>query len=72
VNFWRCRHAHCVITGIGWFALAGFTFFEAGLGRSLIHGDERLVFLGVLAPGLVFDGTWNVVRGTNAVSAPST
>jgi len=61
-----------VITGIGWFALAGFTFFEAGLGRSLIHGDELLVFLGVLAAGLVFEGTWNVVRGTNAVSAPST
>src|SRR6516165_5553939 len=25
VNFWRCRHAHCVITGAGWLALAGFS-----------------------------------------------
>jgi hypothetical protein len=72
VNFWRCRHAHCVITGIGWHTLAGFTFFEAGLGHSLIHGDEGLVFLGVLAAGLVFEGTWYVVRGTNTVSSRST
>jgi hypothetical protein len=61
-----------VITCIGWFALAGFTLFEAGLGRSLIHDDEGLMFLGVLAAGLVFEGTWYVVRGTNAVSAPWT
>jgi hypothetical protein len=71
VNFWRCRHAHCVITGTGWLALAGFTLFEAGLGRSLIHGDEGLVFLGVLAAGLVFEGVWSVARGTNAVSSQS-
>src|SRR5262249_19069210 len=40
VNFWRSRHTHCVVTGPGWLALAGFAFVEAGLGRSLIHGDE--------------------------------
>lgn len=72
VHFWRCRHAHCVITGTGWLALAGFTLVEAGLGRSLIHGDEGLVFLGVLAAGLVFEGVWYVARGTNAVSSRST
>lgn len=22
VNFWRCRHAHCVVTGAGWLALS--------------------------------------------------
>lgn len=66
-NFWRTRHAHCVITAAGWLALAAFSFLETGLGRSLIHGDEGLVFLGVLAAGLVFEGAWYVVRGTNAV-----
>lgn len=69
VNFWRCRHAHCVITGAGWLALAAFSFLEAGLGRSLIHGDEGLVFLGVLGVGLAFEGAWYMVRGTNAVSS---
>jgi hypothetical protein len=72
VHFWRCRHAHCVITGAGWLVLAGFAFLEAGLGRSLIDGDEGLVFLGVLGAGLVFEGAWYVVRGTNAVSPRST
>ena len=71
VNFWRCRHAHCVITGAGWLALAGFSFLEAGLGRSVIHGDEGLVFLGVLGLGLVFEAAWYVARGTNAVSSRS-
>jgi len=72
VNFWRCRHAHCVVTGAGWLALAGFAFVEAGLGRSLIHGDEALVFLAVLAAGLVVEGWWYAVRGTNAISPRST
>ena len=69
VNFWRCRHAHYVITGAGWLALVAFSFLEAGLGRSVIHGDEGLVFLGVLGVGLAFEGAWYVARGTNAVSS---
>ncbi len=72
VNFWRCRHAHCVVTGAGWLALACFAFVEAGLGRSLIHGDEALLFLGVLGVGLVVEGGWYAVRGTNAISPRST
>ena len=53
-------------------ALAGFAFVEAGLGRSLIHGDEALAFLAVLAAGLVVEGGWYAVRGTNAISPRST
>jgi len=68
LNFWRCRHAHCVITGTGWLALAGFSFVEAGLGHSLIAGDEGLVFLAVLVAGLAFEGVWYLRRGTNAVT----
>jgi hypothetical protein len=68
-NFWRCRHAHCMITGAGWLALAGFAFLEAALGRSLIHGDEGLVFLAVLGAGLLFECVWYWTHGTNAVSS---
>src|SRR6266542_7089422 len=68
LNFWRCRHAHCVITGAGWLALAVFTFVEAGLGRSLIGGNEPPVFLVVLGTGLVFEAAWYLARGSNAVT----
>src|SRR5262245_12153596 len=71
VNFWRCRHAHCLITGPGWLALAGFAFVEAGLGRSLIHGDEGLIFLGVLAAGLLWECGWQVAYGTRAIAPRS-
>ncbi|SRR5712691_852438 len=72
MNFWRCRHAHCLVTGPGWLALAGFTFVEAGLGRSLIHGDEGLVFLGVLAAGLLWECVWYAARRSHAVTPRST
>jgi hypothetical protein len=72
LNFWRCRHAHCLVTGTGWLALAGFTFVEAGLGRSLIHGDEGLVFLAVLAAGLVVEAAWWMMQGTNAMTGTRT
>jgi hypothetical protein len=67
VNFWRCRHAHCAVTGPGWLALAAFTVIETALGRSLIHGDEGLLFLAVLAVGLVWEAAWYAVRRTHAV-----
>jgi hypothetical protein len=67
LNFWRCRHAHCLATGPGWLALSLFAFAEAGLGRSLIAGDEQLVFLGILAAALLFEAAWWLARRTNAV-----
>jgi hypothetical protein len=69
LNFWRCRHAHCLVTGAGWLVLAGFAFVEAALGRSLIGGDEQPVFLGVLVVALLFEGAWYAARGTNAVAS---
>ena len=66
-NFWRCRHAHCLITSIGWLGLALFTIAEAGLGHSIIHGNEQLAFLGILGFGLAFEGAWYLARGTNAL-----
>jgi hypothetical protein len=68
LNFWRCRHAHCVVDAAGWSALGVLAVGEAVIGRSLIHGDEQLVFLGVLALGLLFEGGWFALRGSNAVS----
>jgi hypothetical protein len=73
LHYWRTRHAHCMITGAGWLALAALSFTEAGLGRSLIHGDETLAFLAVLAAGLAFEAAWYLAHGTNAVtSGPAT
>jgi hypothetical protein len=67
LNFWRCRHAHCALTGGGWLALAVFAFAEAAVGRSVIGGDEPVVFLVVLALGLAFEAGWYRRRGTNSI-----
>jgi hypothetical protein len=67
LNFWRCRHAHCVVTSAGWVPLAVFDFTEALIGRSLIGGDEQLVFLAVLIASVAFEVLWYQVRGTNAL-----
>jgi len=66
-NFWRCRHAHCMITGAGWLALCAFAFIEAAIGRSLIDGNEQPVFLAVIVLALLFEAGWYLWRGTNAV-----
>lgn len=67
LNFWRCRHAHCLVTGTGWLTLSMFAFVECGLGHSIIGGDEQPVFLGVLAAALVFEYAWYLARHTNAI-----
>src|SRR6266700_872607 len=67
LNFWRSRQAHCVVTAVGWLGLAPFIFLEAAIGRSVIGGDEQLVFLAVLAGGLGFEAAWYIRLGTNAV-----
>lgn len=54
------------MTAAGLLPPAALAVMEAGLGRSLIHGYEQLVFLGVLATGIVFEGVWYVGKGTNS------
>jgi hypothetical protein len=61
LNFWRCRHAHCLVTGAGWLILGVFSLVEAGIGRSLVGGDEEAAFYGILAAGILFEWLW--VRG---------
>lgn len=67
LNFWRCRHAHCLVTGVGWLALSVFVFVEAGIGRSSIGGNEQPVFLAILAAALIFEITWYLARHTHAI-----
>jgi hypothetical protein len=67
LNFWRCRHAHCIVTSTGWAALSLLAFTEAGLGRSLIGGNEQPVFLVVLAAAVAFEVGWRLARGTSAI-----
>jgi hypothetical protein len=67
VNFWRCQHAHCLVTGAGWLALTLFVASEAALGRSLIGGDEQIVFLAILGLALIFEAGWYAVHRTNTV-----
>jgi hypothetical protein len=42
-------------------------FAGAGLGRSLIYGDEQLVFVGVLLAAITFEGLWYLRKGTNVI-----
>ena len=67
VNFWRCRQAHCMVTAAGWLGLSLVAFAGAGLGHSVIYGDEQLIFLGVLAAALAFEGLWYLTKGTNVI-----
>jgi uncharacterized membrane protein YfcA len=68
LNFWRCRHAHCAVTGTGWLVLSALAFTGAALGHSLISGYEQPVFLAVLIVALVFETAWRCVFGTNAIA----
>lgn len=67
-NYWRCRHAHCLITGPGWLAWTAFVLVEAALGRSLIGGDEQLAFLAILAIGVGFEALWYATRRSHAIA----
>ena len=71
LNLWRCRHAHCVVTSIGWAALSILAFTGAGLGHSLIGGYEQPVFLAVLAAAIVFEVAWRRARGGSAIGCRS-
>jgi hypothetical protein len=68
LNFWRCRHAHCLVTGVGWIGLSVLAFVEAGLRHSVIGGYERGVFVLILAIGCLFEAAWQITRGTNAMT----
>ena len=68
INFWRCREAHCVVTGFGWTGLAALELLELALGRSFISGDEGIAFVAILVAALVFEAVWRMRHGTNAIA----
>ena len=55
------------MTSTGWAALSILAVTEAGLGRSLIGGDEQPVFLAVLGAGVLFEAVWRLARGSNSI-----
>ena len=67
LNFWRCRHAHCVVTGGGWLAFSVLVLIEVVIGHSLIQGYEQPAFIAILGAGLLFEAGWYARRRTNAV-----
>jgi len=67
LNFWRCRHAHCAVTGPGWLALAAVAFAGVAAGHSLTSGYEQPIFVGVLVAGIAFEAAWRLARGSNAL-----
>lgn len=68
LNFWRCRHAHCVVTGAGWLVLALLALVGAALGHSLIGGAEELAFLAILLAGALFEVGWYVSHRSHAIA----
>jgi hypothetical protein len=68
LNFWRCRHAHCLITGPGWLAFGLFAFGEAAAGQSVIAGYERPLFMAILGVAVVFELVWYFLLHTNAIA----
>ena len=71
-NFWRCREAHCIVTGAGWAALFALEIVELVIGRSVLHGAESSAFAAILLIGLVFECGWQLAFGTNALTRDAT
>jgi hypothetical protein len=69
LNFWRCRHAHCVITRAG---LVGLRVVRTGRGVAWSQPDagyEQPVFVGILGVAVLFELVWYAVHRTNAIAS---
>lgn len=67
VNFWRCREAHCVVTGIG-FTTLGISLLLAAAGvPTFISEHDGQILLGTLVLAVGFEAVWRALHGTNAV-----
>ncbi len=65
-NFARCREAHCIVTGLGWSALAVVAVTAALVGSDLRNGGW-FAFLGIAVIGHSFEAVWKASRGSNAL-----
>ena len=70
-NLWRCREAHCLITGFGWALLFVFELTELAIGHSVIRGTESLVFVGILVIAICFEWGWQLRYHSNALTRHS-
>lgn len=68
VNLWRCREAHCLVTGVGWAALLVLVVVELAMGRSVIGGTESLAFVAILVVAVAFEWAWQLRYRTNALT----
>jgi hypothetical protein len=69
-NFARCREAHCIVTGVGWSALAIAGAAAVAVGRD-VREDAWIAFLVVALVGHGFEATWTMLRGSNALRLDS-
>jgi len=65
-NFARCREAHCIVTGIGWPALAFASLGAVVAGRD-IRSAAWVAFVAIALAGYGFEALWRAARGTNAL-----
>ena len=65
-NFARCREAHCILTGLGWSALA-IAGVVALLAERDIRGGVWIAFLGIALAGHGFEAVWKAGHGSNAL-----
>ena len=72
VNLWRCREAHCLVTGFGWAALFVVEVAELAIGRSVTRGSDGLIFVAILIAAVCFEWGWQLRFGTNALKGTAT
>ena len=65
-NFWRCREAHCVVTGTGWTA-TGLAAIVAAVGGYAWNDLLWISFLAVWVVGVAFEFTVRRRTGSNAL-----
>jgi hypothetical protein len=65
-NFSRCREAHCIVTGVGWSALALVCATAVTLGRD-VRTSAWIAFIAIALAGHGFEAIWKQVRGSNAL-----
>ena len=65
-NFARCREAHCIVTGIGWPALAIASVVGVLAERDIREGTW-LAFLVIALVGYAFEAVWKAGHGSNAL-----
>ena len=69
-NFARCREAHCIVTGVGWAALAISSAVTVAAGRDVRDG-ARIAFLVIAVIGHGFEAVWTMFQGGNALRLAS-